>query len=51
MSCLVTGTLGYFSGKAVQTRVNDLPTIDMIEDVPSLPSRERDSQNDEDSEK
>lgn len=36
LSCLATGTLGYFSGKAVQKRVNQLPNIDtMIEDTPS----------------
>ena len=34
LSCLATGTLGYFSGKAVQKRVNQLPNIDtMIEDT------------------
>lgn len=38
ISCLATGTLGYLSGKAVQTRVNNLPTIGMIENSPVLPS-------------
>lgn len=50
VSCLATGTLGYFSGKAVQTRVNNLPTIEMIENVPLPPSRDQNNEN-EDSEK
>lgn len=42
---MATGALGYFGGKAVQTRVNDLPVIDMIEDTP-LPASGPDDRND-----
>lgn len=45
MSCLASGTLGYFSGKVVQTRVNNLPTIEMIENVRLPPSQDQSNEN------